>query len=157
MVASEQNRMLSIVTPSDVLDCEACTGDPSLPYADRVFAGTPFADAVKAIAKSAAPPPITFKIFMWPPRFRQECLEVSQHFHAQPGKQIGSGPTKLSPVAVSTCAGAREGACHRSVHRGGPQCNKFHTKSHSGEGHAYSLHRMSAYIYNSNHFSPSSY
>ena len=84
MVASEQNRMLSIVTPSDVLDCEACCGDPSLPYADRVFAGTPFADAVNAIAKSAAPPPITVKIFMWPPRFRQECLEVSQHFHVQP-------------------------------------------------------------------------
>lgn len=85
-VASEQNKMLSIVTPSDVLDCEDCTGDPSLPYADRVFVGTPFADAVKAIAKSAAPPPITFKILMWPPRFRQECLELPQHFHVQPKK-----------------------------------------------------------------------
>jgi hypothetical protein len=85
-VASEQKKIVLIVTPSDTVDALSNSGDPSSPYADRVLVGTEFADAVNAIANSAAPPPITFKIFMWPPRFRQECLKVSQHFHAQPRK-----------------------------------------------------------------------
>ena len=85
-VASEQKKIVLIVTPSDTVDELSSCGDPSSPYADRVFVGTEFADAVKAIANSAALPPINFKIFMWPPRFRQECLEVPQHFHAHPKK-----------------------------------------------------------------------